>query len=161
MARLAAACWLPVASVLVLATAGTTSCQVPAAAGASASPAGTRSGKVVDRASVSGSNEFVSARAPEILTPGNEKLVVEVTDVELVLSSPRDSQDFDEVTYVISLDDATDYNLQFASAADREDFQIRVSFKRLYRGTYTVKAYGDKGTEAFGQATFRVNEEGL
>ncbi len=163
MARLAAASWLALASLAVVATSGNTGCQAPTAAGASASPspAGTRAGRAVDRAAIGGANEFVSARAPEILAPGNEKLNVAVNDVELVLTSPRTSHDFDEVTYVISLVDDPSYNLQFASAADREDFVIRVSFKRLYRGTYTVKAYGEKGTEAFGEASVRVNDEGL
>lgn len=161
MPRLAPACWLACAAVVVLATSGNTGCQAPGAAGASASPGARTTGKVVDRSAISGASEFTSSRAPEVLNPGNEKLKIAVTDIELELSSPRASHDFDEVTYVITLDDATNYNLQFASAADREDFLIRVSFKRLYRGTYTVKAFGDRGTEAFGEASFQVNDEGL
>ena len=143
------------ALVVVLATSGNTGCEPPAAVDAR------DDGKVIDRGSITGANNFSGTRLPEIVSAGNEKFLLAAGDGEIILTSPRGSHDFDEVTYVITLDDATNYNLQFASAADREDFIIRVSFKRLYRGSYTAKAFGDKGTEAFGEASFRVTEEGL
>lgn len=141
-------------TLCVLATGGVVGCQA-------ASNATATSGKVIDNAAVNGANQLVGARLPEILNAGDEKLVVALSDIEVVLTSPRDAHDFAEVTYVISLEDESSYHLQFTSAADREDYVARVSFKRLYRGTYTVKAFGDKGTEPFATGRFRITEEGF
>lgn len=153
--RLAALARLAAATLVVLGTSGNTGCQAPGSTKATAD------GRVVDRAAVGGANAIVGARTPEIISAGDDKLNVAFSDIEIVLTSPRTSHDFDEITYVISLDDDPTYNLQFASAADRDDFMIRVSFKRLFRGTYSVKAYGDKRGEAFASASFRVTEEGF
>jgi hypothetical protein len=144
-----AACAL--AAVVVGGGAG---CKAPTATPSS-------SGRRVDQSAIGGANDFVNARVPEVLDDGNEMLKIAVTETEVVLTSDPDAHDYDEITYIITLDDDPAYNLQATSAADREEFEIRVSFKRLYRGTYTVKAYGDKGTEPIGQGSLRVTEEGL
>ena len=142
--------------LILVATQALAACRTPS----SAAP---RTGNpALDRSAVGGTNAFLNGRQPpEILDAGDEKLNVSLADLDVVLSSSRDAHEFEEVTYVISLEDDPSYNLQFTSAADLEDFVIRVTYKRLYRGTYTVRAFGDKSPEAFAEARFRVTEEGL
>jgi hypothetical protein len=103
----------------------------------------------------------VPARALTIIDAGGAPFKISLEDAEIVLTTAAEGQPFREVTYIIRHEEDKSYRLQINSGEERNDYVVRVSFKRLYRGKYTVEAYADNEAPPIGTGRFEVVEEGL
>lgn len=138
-------------------TSGTTSASAAAAPGSNFG----RENRVVDADAVNGSTVFVEMKPPTILVEGSGPFHMAISSNEVVLSTDAEGQSFREITYIIKHEDDPSYRLQIFSAADLDNYRVSVSFKRLYRGKYTVEAYGGDDLEPVGAGRFEVTDEGL